>query len=112
MILTSLSEQEKAVTVQQINDFANRFSSQKTSAYPQLHLLPELNGYESSLYVLSVSPRLRIILTVDEDPIFGQVVLTLSRVIDHADCNKTYRAVAQSLYADLHHPDWETAQAS
>lgn len=110
--LASLSEDEQAVTVECINDFADRFSTQETGADPEFHLLPDLNGYDSSLYKLRVAPTLRVILTVDEDPIFGQVVFTLLRVISRADCDRAYRAVAQSLYEDLLHPDRETAQAS
>jgi hypothetical protein len=68
-----------------------------------------MNGYESSLYTLKVSYQLRLILSVDEDPIFGQVIFTLFRVVKHDDLDKAYRGVAESLYQDLLYRDREMA---
>jgi hypothetical protein len=48
-------------------------------------------------------------LSVDEDPIFGQVIFTLFRVVKHDDLDKAYKSVAQSLYQDLLHRDQEMA---
>jgi hypothetical protein len=112
--LAELNHDEKDLTIQKINDCARLFPTQKADVYRKLYrppLLSELNGYESSLYTLRVSQKLRVILTVDEDPIFGQVIFTLFRVIRHHDLNKAYQNVAESLYQEiLHHQ--ETAQIS
>ena len=72
-------------------------------------LISAMNGYESSLYTLKVSSQLRLILSVDEDPIFVQVIFTLFRVVKHDDLDKAYKSVAQSLYQDLLHRDREMA---
>lgn len=71
-----------------------------------------LNSYESSLYTLTVSPTLRVIWTVDEDPIFGQVIFTLFRVVKHDDLDRAYQSVADSLYQDMLHHNLATAQIS
>lgn len=113
--LDRLSEDEKAVTVKKINDCASLFPTQKTDVYHKLRRLPlfsDLNGYESSLYTLKVSQKLRVILAVDEDPIFGQVIFTLFRVVKHDDLDKAYKVVAESLYQELLHRNRETAQIS
>lgn len=113
--LARLSEDEKAVAIQKINDCASLFPTQKADVYRKLRRLPlasALNGYESSLYTLRVSQKLRVILTVDEDPIFGQVIFTLFRVVKHDELEKAYQGVAESLYQELLHHNREATQIS
>ena len=113
--LDRLSNEEKAITVKKINDCASLFPSQKADVYRKLRSLPllsGLNGYESSLYTLKVSQKLRVILAVDEDPIFGQVIFTLFRVVKHDDLDKAYQGIAESLYQEILHHNRETAQIS
>jgi hypothetical protein len=110
--IDKLSEEDKAATIKKINDCASLFPIQKADVYRKLHRLPlisVINGYKSSLYTFKVSYKLRVILTVDEDPIFGQVIFTLFRVVKHDDLDKAYRGVAESLYQDLLHRDRELA---
>ncbi|MEG4116301.1 hypothetical protein QUA43_02230 [Microcoleus sp. N9_B4] len=110
--LTKLSEDEKAAAIQKINDCASLFSTQKANFYRKLRRLrlrTNLNGYESSLYTLRISRTLRVIWAVDEDPIFGQVIFTLFRVVKHDDLDKAYQSVAESLYQDMLHQNLETA---
>ncbi|MBN3873289.1 hypothetical protein [Nostoc sp. JL33] len=111
--LAKLSEDEKATAIQKINDCASLFPTQKADVYRKLRRLPllsYLNGYESSLYTLRVSQKLRVILAVDEDPIFGQVIFTLFRVVKRDDLDKAYKGVAESLYQELVHDNQEIAQ--
>ncbi|MGH2414851.1 MAG: hypothetical protein ACRDEA_14400 [Microcystaceae cyanobacterium] len=113
--LSRLSENEKTATLKKINDCASLFPTQKADVYRHLRRLPlssVLNGYESSLYTLRVSPKLRIILSVDEDPIFGQVIFTLFRAVQHDDLKRAYKGVAESLYQELFPQNRETAQLS
>ncbi len=113
--ITKLSEDEKAAAIQKINDCASLFPTQKANFYRKLRRLPlqsNLNGYESSLYTLTVSPTLRLIWAVDEDPIFGQVIFTLFRVVKHDDLDRAYQSVAESLYQDMPHHNLANAQIS
>jgi mRNA-degrading endonuclease RelE of RelBE toxin-antitoxin system len=115
--LSKLSEAERETVIKQINDCAELFFTHKASVYRKLRRLrlnlPSLaNGYESSLYRLKVSQKLRVILTVDEDPIFGQIIFTLFRVIQHQDLYKAYESVAESLYQDVLHHDPESIKVS
>lgn len=92
--VATLSEDAKAEVVQKINDCASLFPNQKANVYRQLRRIPiasNLNGYESSLYILRVCQKLRVILAVDEDPIFGQVIFTLFRVVKHDNLDSTLR---------------------
>lgn len=113
--LTKLSEDERAAAIQKINDCASLFPTQKANFYRKvrrLHLPLNLNGYESSLYALRISKTLRLILAVDEDPIFGQIIFTLFRVVKHDDLDRAYQGVAESLYQDMLHQNLATAQIS
>ncbi len=58
--------------------------------------MPE--GLESSLYVLRVSPQIRVILTIEADPLFDQKVITLFRVVKHDDMERAFNSIAESLY--------------
>ncbi len=111
-----LSNDEKAITAKRINDCASLFPTQKVYIYRKLRRLPllsGLNGYESSLYTLKVSQKLRVVLAVDEDPIFGQVIFTLFRVVKLDDLDKAYQGIAESLYQEiLHHHDREATHIS
>ncbi|MEG4348005.1 hypothetical protein QUB70_32735 [Microcoleus sp. A003_D6] len=113
--LTKLSEDERAAVIKKINDCASLFPTQKADVYRKLRRLrlpSNLNGYESSLYTLRVYRTLMVIWAVDEDPIFGQVIFTLFRVVKHDDLDKAYQGVAESLYQDLLHQNLATAQIS
>ncbi|MEK0182322.1 hypothetical protein [Microcoleus anatoxicus] len=113
--LTKLSEDEKAAAIQKINDCASLFPTHKADVYRKLRHLPlptNLNGYESSLYTLTVSPTLKVILAVDEDPIFGQVIFTLFRTVKQDELERAYQNVAESLYQDLLHHNLANAQIS
>ena len=110
--IAKLSEDERAAVIKKINDCASLFPTKKSDVYRKLRRLrlpSNLNGYESSLYTLRVSRTLRVIWTVDEDPIFGQVIFTLFRAVKHDDLDKAYQSVAESLYQDLLHQNLETA---
>ncbi|MFN7639666.1 MAG: hypothetical protein ACK6CP_15835 [Pseudanabaena sp.] len=111
--LSSMSEGEKDIAIQKINDCAALFPEHKINAYRKLRRLPlSISGYDSSLYTMRISPESRIILAVDEDPIFGQVILTLFRVANRDDFNKAYQVVVESLYKDLLRQELEVVLAS
>jgi hypothetical protein len=104
--LGKLSDQEKAVTVHEINACSSLFPTQKANVYDRLYSSPlaiDLNGYESSLYALQVSPDLGIVLTLDDDPIFEQAVLTLFRVARQDDLGRAYQDIAAALYQEILH---------
>ncbi|NJL90000.1 MAG: hypothetical protein HC916_09590 [Coleofasciculaceae cyanobacterium SM2_1_6] len=110
--IDGLKDGEKAITVNTINDCSSLFPDREVDLYRKLRRLPlglGLNGYESSLYILEVSQKLRVILTVDHDPIFRQVVFTLFRVVNSEDIDRAYQNIAESLYQEILYCDRETA---
>ena len=82
---------------QTFHEFGNRANGFSRKVYrPRIVHLDK--GLESSLYCLRVDPSLRVILTVDEDPVFGQVIITLMRAVGHKDLMKAFDSIAESLY--------------
>ena len=62
---------------------------------------PELpSGLESTLYVLRAS-RYRVMLTLDPDPLFSEMRVTLLRVVRRDRMDQTYGELVKSLYHDL-----------
>ena len=113
--LLRLGKDDREAVIKHINNCASLFPNQKTSVYRKLRRLPlpsPVNGYQSSVYTLKTSQKLRVILAVDEDPIFEQVIFTLFRVVERSDMNQAYKSIAESLYQELLHKDREAAQVS
>jgi len=55
-------------------------------------------GLSSSLYSLHVGRDIRLIMAVDDDPVFGQILVTLFRVVRHDQVERSYRSIAHLLY--------------
>ena len=53
---------------------------------------------KSSLYSIRVSRDVRVLATIDNDPLFDQIIVTLLRVVRKKDIDKVYRGLAQSIY--------------
>jgi hypothetical protein len=112
--LSQLPELEKAETVKIINACVAQFpncqlvdsqlvdSHGTSNPLSRLNLTENLNGYESSLYVLRVTNTLGVVLAVDEDPIFNQIIFTLFRVVPSELLPQAYGEVANTLYQQLH----------
>jgi hypothetical protein len=113
--LARLSAADRSLAIEKINDCASLFPTQKADGYRKLRRLqipPNLNGYESSLYTLRISQELKVILTVDEDPIFGQVIFTLFRAVNPDEIESAYQDVSESLYQELRQNNQAVAQIS
>lgn len=110
-----LTDKEKKLVIDNINNCIKRFSENKITVYNQLQQINDLSlkqNYESSLYVLEVADNLKVILTIDEDPIFSKTIFTLLQVVHPEDVKKVYQEVAAYLYQDLIATNQEIAQVS
>lgn len=62
------------------------------------HQIQLKGGLSSSLYSLRAGRDIRLILAVDEDPVFAQTLVTLFRAVHHNELDRAYRSVAGDLY--------------
>jgi hypothetical protein len=66
---------------------------------PHKLLLPQ--GMDSTLYVLRATRDIRVILAMDEDPLFDRKLVTLIRAVKRDEMDRAFRSVAESLYQHL-----------
>ncbi|MDF2387997.1 hypothetical protein JMG10_41565 [Nostoc ellipsosporum NOK] len=70
-------------------------------AHSQFEKIKLDKDYDSSLYSLRLKPAIRLILTIDDDPIFDRKLITLFRIVKPEEAAKAYSAVAETLYQDF-----------
>lgn len=58
-------------------------------------------GLDSSLYVLRVDNEKRMVVAVDEDPIFDKISLTMFRLVNNDEAEKAYREIGEQLYKSM-----------
>ncbi|WRH66790.1 MAG: hypothetical protein RSE13_25315 [Planktothrix sp. GU0601_MAG3] len=99
--LKTHSEAEHDIIVQQIYEYFASLLEGKSDRERRLHQFHQfdfLEDYGSSLYSFIVNYYLRVILTIDDDPIFGRTMITLFRVVDNQVVAKVYQQVGESIY--------------
>ncbi len=99
--LSSLSESERIDIIETLNTVCPNFICQKASFLTLVHQpkeIPLTNSCCSSLYVMPAGVDKVIILTLDEDPIFDQLIITLIRLVPASESTDVYMDVAQTLY--------------
>ncbi|AMW29632.1 MULTISPECIES: hypothetical protein [Arthrospira] len=72
--------------------------SRRLHQFCQFHLK---DNYRSSLYSFIVNYYLRVILTIDEDPLFNRLSITLFKAIESRHAATAYRQVGNSIYEKI-----------
>jgi mRNA-degrading endonuclease YafQ of YafQ-DinJ toxin-antitoxin module len=102
--LEKFTNREKFKVIKKLNRYVDLISKNKNLLENQAFKLKDIKfsaEYDSSLYALIIDKHLRIILTIDDDPIFDATVVTLFRVVRTEDASKAYSSIAESLYQDF-----------
>ncbi|BFM02995.1 hypothetical protein Psyaliredsea_16420 [Psychrobacter alimentarius] len=102
--LRKLGVKEKERVSEAINKYAATFDTQLDIPNEHVYRPHKINmprGLESSLYVLRASSQIRVILSIEEDPLFDQKIVTLFRVVKHNDMNRAFNSIAESLYQQV-----------
>ncbi|KPQ38289.1 MAG: hypothetical protein HLUCCO16_13235 [Phormidium sp. OSCR] len=101
--LNTLNSHDKDKVIQAINDCAAWVEEQgicPSSMLSELKIPSHVKGYESSLYLLKVTRENRVILSIDDDPIFGQVIFTLFRIFPVDKLQDNLQGLVESMYQD------------
>lgn len=105
--LGSLAGKEREVIAAKINQLAEQYSADSAGlsrlATPFGHKV--LGGYDSSLYTARLSHKDRLIFSAEDDPIQGEVVLTLFALTTPDKYSRTMESIAESLYQEYLHVD-------
>ncbi|MBD2571199.1 hypothetical protein [Anabaena lutea] len=102
--LEQFTDTEKFRIIKEMNRYFELLSSENNSFYQnseQLRNIKLNHSYDSTIYSLKINDEQRIILTIDDDPIFGCILVTLFRIVDAEDAQKAYNAIAEFIYQDF-----------
>ncbi|MBD2294184.1 hypothetical protein H6G06_11945 [Anabaena sphaerica FACHB-251] len=102
--LERFTDTEKFRIIKEMNRNFELLSSENNSFYEhseQLRNIKLNHDYDSTIYCLKINDDHRIILTIDDDPIFGCILITLFRIVNHENAQKAYNAVAEMIYQDF-----------
>ena len=99
-----LDNQQRSLIIETINSFFNLLLSNPEDFYRQIEQPLNFsldNDYESSLYLFKVNENLTFIFSIDEDPIFERIIITLFRLVSANEGEKVYGEVGDLLYHDF-----------
>lgn len=99
--LKTYSEAEQSIILQQLHEYSSFLLTNKGDPERRLHQFYQfdlLDDYTSSLYSFIVNYYLRVILTIDDDPLFNRTLITLFRVVDSQVSAQVYQEVGASIY--------------
>ena len=108
--LKSFDEPDKKRIVNALNQYGSEVRDDPSVTPHKVRPLriPELKDVlDTTLYMLRVSLEIRVILTLDEDPIFDQVIISLLRVGRHDKMKDMVGGIAESLYQNMRNKDAE-----
>jgi DNA-binding transcriptional ArsR family regulator/mRNA-degrading endonuclease RelE of RelBE toxin-antitoxin system len=99
-----LTASDRARVAAAINDrsrliLTDRQAFEADLSRPYNHRLSK--GLESTLSVMRIEGNYRVILTVDDDPLFGRIIVTLIRLVEKNSEDAAYRAAASMLYEGI-----------
>ncbi len=95
---------DKNKITESINKYCSLLAQKKKIRGNGLYQPPNIKlvgNLESSLYVLKVSRKIRVLFTIDEDPLFDKVIITLLRVVKADKTEKAYMSLSELLYQQM-----------
>ncbi|MGA3699364.1 type II toxin-antitoxin system RelE family toxin [Enterobacteriaceae bacterium TYF_5] len=99
--LRKLPEKLKEKVINSINEQSLSFVENQVANSQKIKRLAQSNHHldsDSSLYELKVDLNTRIILSIDDDPLFDQVIFTLYRIVSPKDFKVALKNISESLY--------------
>ncbi len=99
--LSKFSAMDRKQIILKLNQYSQLLESDPGGFYKKAYQPMKLilkGNHKSSLYALRVNRDIRVLMTVDEDPLFDQVLITLLHVVRRSDLNKAFKGIAESIY--------------
>lgn len=100
--LKKLNQNECNKMISLIDERIKRFIEDKDSRYiHQEAYFSKLGNFDSTLYYLRINLKNRAILSIDEDPIFDQVIVNIFLICNHDKINVEMNGIMESLYQKM-----------
>jgi hypothetical protein len=99
--LASFQMKERTRTIDKLNLYCSLLPADRAGFFKHATrpVIPVLRSkLQSSLYSIRVSRDIRVLATIDNDPLFDQVIVTLLRAVRKKDIDNVFKGLAQSLY--------------
>ena len=99
--LAQFQNKEKKKIIEKINSICSLLETKRQNFFKRVYkplMIKLLNQQDSSLYTLRINKDIRVVLTVDDDPIFDQIIISLLHVVRHDAIKNVYQGIAESLY--------------
>ncbi|RLC03278.1 MAG: hypothetical protein DRI57_29285 [Deltaproteobacteria bacterium] len=96
-----LSEKERDEIIKKAEYYGELFVTDRTAFLKDAHQPVRFrldDKFDSSLYCFGINQGTRIIASVDDDPIFKSVTVTLLSVFRNGDTEEKFKSVARSFY--------------
>lgn len=71
----------------------------------QHNFFSQLGNFDSTVYYLNINTNTRAILSIDEDPIFEQIIVNIFTICSHDKLNVEINGIMESLYQKMINED-------
>ncbi|MBU1751224.1 MAG: hypothetical protein KKA73_26365 [Chloroflexi bacterium] len=102
--LNKFSDTDRQRITERIDRYCQMLFTDEAEFYRQTYQPYHIElhgGLETSLYTLRLGEGIRVILTVDDDPLFDQIIVTLIKVVNRSELPRAFISAAKSLYQSL-----------
>lgn len=100
--LKKLSQNERNKTMLLISEKVRGYIEDGDRRYIfQEKYFSKLGQFDSTVYYLKINLKVIAILSIDEDPIFGKVVVNIFRLCSHEKMNIEIHGIMESLYQKM-----------
>jgi len=102
--LHQFTHADQKIIKSQIDENCQLLKTDEGTFYQRAHQpykIELINGFSPSLYAVEVNPDAQVLMTVAEDPIFEQIIITLLGVTPNRKMLSSYKYMADLLYRDL-----------
>ncbi len=102
--IKSLSAEQQSKIKDQINLVSGSLLNGRTSFMEKSsmpHIFNLKSGFDSSLYAVKLDDKKKMVVAVDDDPIFDKISLTMFRLVNDDDAEEAYKEVGEQLYKSI-----------
>jgi len=95
--LGSVDQTRVEATVAKFTESLRSQGQEQRAGLTQPHRLRVQDDWNLSLYSLRANRYLRILLTLDNDPVFGRMIVQFLRVVHHDHLGSAFKALGESI---------------
>ena len=98
--IKKIDKPSKSKLIAKINNLSEHLQSNQEK-HKDLYKLKKIDlgaSLEDSMYIYKIGTKLRIILSIESDPLFDNINMTLYRCVKPDNLDKAFKSIIQSIY--------------